>query len=388
MVAIPTNHRCQVLHIITGLDEAGGAETMLLKILSSMNRVDSPPAVLSMIHSSGPIRKRIEALGVPVYSLEMRRGVPSPTAFWHLICLVRRLRPHLIQGWMYHANLMALLVKPFLSNPTPVLWNIRQSLYDLKYEKRMTAWVIRLCAWLSSMPAKILYNSQVGATHHEALGYVSGKRVIILNGFDVEIFSPSEDAREQVRQELEISTTSPLIGLIGRYDPIKDHKNFIRAADRLSKSNPDVHFILAGNNVDPKNNDLMDLIRNLKLTNKFHLLGNREDINRLTAALDISTSSSYGEGFSNVIGEAMACEVPCVVTDVGDSGWVVGDTGLVVPPREPVAMASAWKELLDMGLEKRKVLGAKARKRVIANFSINKIASQYESLYGNLLVKA
>jgi glycosyltransferase involved in cell wall biosynthesis len=386
MVTIPANHKCQVLHIITGLN-SGGAEMMLFKILSSMNRVDFPPAVLSMARSCGPIRKRIEALGVPVYSLEMRRGIPTPTAIWHLIRLVRRLQPALIQGWMYHANLMALLVRPFLPSPTPVLWNIRQSLYDLKYEKKMTAWVIRLCARLSIKPVQILYNSQVSAAQHETLGYASGKRAVIPNGFDVEIFSPSEEARVQVRQELGLSPTSTLIGLIGRYDPMKDHENFIRATARLSKSNPDVHFLLAGNNVDVKNNDLMDLLQNLKLINKFHLLGEREDISRLTAALDISTCSSYGEGFPNVVGEAMACEVPCVVTDVGDSGWVVGDTGLVVPPRDPVAMASAWKELLDMGFEERKVLGAKARKRVITNFSIDKIASQYESLYSNLLAK-
>jgi glycosyltransferase involved in cell wall biosynthesis len=387
MVAIPKNQKCHVLHIITGLDDTGGAEMMLYKILSGMNREDSPPIVLSMESTCGPICKRIEALGVPVYSLEMRRGAPTPIAFWHLIRLVRRLQPALIQGWMYHANLLALLVKPFLSRPTPVLWNIRQSLYDLKHEKKMTAWVIRICAMLSRMPARILYNSEVGAIHHEAVGYASSKRLIILNGFAVEIFSPSEEARAQVRQELGLSPTAILIGLVGRYDPIKNHKNFILAADHLSNSYPDVHFLLVGNNVDDKNKILIDLINNKKLNNNFHLLGEREDINTLTAALDISTCCSHGEGFPNVVGEAMSCEVPCVVTDVGDSAAVVGETGIVVPPRDSLALANGWKELLDMGVEKRKHLGKSARERIISNYSIEKIASQYEALYTDQLSK-
>jgi glycosyltransferase involved in cell wall biosynthesis len=386
-MTVPTNHRCKILHIITGLDGAGGAEMMLFKVLSNMSPVDFPPAVLSMSRSSGPILKSIEALGVPVYSLEMRRGVPTPAAFWHLIRLVRRLRPALIQGWMYHANLLALLVKPFLSRPAPVLWNIRQSLYDLKYEKKMTAWVIRICAMLSNKPARILYNSQVGAIHHEAVGYASSKRLVIQNGFAVEIFSPSEEARIQVRQELGLSPTTTLIGLVGRYDPIKDHKNFIRAAEHLSKSYPDVHFLLVGENVDARNNILMNLINEKKLNNKFHLLGEREDIATLTAALDISTCCSHGEGFPNVVGEAMACEVPCVVTDVGDSAVVVGETGIAVPPRDSLALANGWKELLDMGIEKRKCLGRSARERIIANYSIEKIASQYVSLYTDQLNK-
>lgn len=358
---------------------------MLYKLLSHMDPKNYKTEVVSLI-DVGPMGRKIQELGIPVHGLDMRIGRPDPISIWQLIRLVRKLKPSLIQGWLYHGNLAAQFVKIFLSEPMPVLWNIRHSIHNLDYEKKTTAWVIRLCAKLSNKPCRILYNSKVSADQHEALGYAPEKRVVIPNGFDTEFFSPFKEARLKIRKELGLSSSSILIGLIGRYHVMKDHSNFIRAAAHLSNSHPDVHFLLAGRDVDINNRELMDLLLDLKLTHKFHLLGERNDINRLTAGLDIaSSSSSFGEGFPNVIGEAMACQIPCVVTDVGDSGWIVGDTGRVIPPRDPVALAEAWKKLLDIGLEGRKELGKKARDRIMENFSIKRIVSQYEVLYRSLL---
>ena len=373
-----------ILHIISGLS-TGGAEMMLLKLLSNADRQCSKHEVISMI-DIGTVGKKIQELGIPVHGIGLRMERPNPLSFWRLIKKVREFKPSLIQGWMYHGNLAAQFAHTFLPRPVPVVWNIRHSLYDLAYEKKTTAWMIRLGAKLSNRPAKIIYNSKVSAGQHEALGYAADKTTLIPNGFDTDIFFPSEEARVEIRQELGLSPSTFLIGLIGRYHPMKDHGNFIRAADLISKSNPEIHFILVGRNVQTDNNELMDMFKNTKVLDKFHLLGERSDLNRLTPSLDIATSSSYfGEGFPNVMGEAMACGVPCVVTDVGDGGWVVGDTGLVVPAKDPQAMASAWKKLLDMGPGGRKDLGAKARKRITSDFSLQNIVSQYESLYSGIL---
>lgn len=357
---------------------------MLLKILTKMDRKTFFPVVVSLT-DIGTVGPKIQELGISVHGIGMRPGRPDPLSIFRFIRLVKRLRPNLLQGWMYHGNLAAQFINTFLPISVRVLWNVRHSVYDLNNEKRMTAWMIRLCARLSSKPSKILYNSRISASQHEALGYVSEKRVMIPNGFDIDVFSPSEQARQEIRKELNLPASSFLIGLIGRYHPMKDHGNFIRAASHIAQTHPEVHFLLAGPKVDSNNIELTDLIKNLGLTSKFHLMGERNDISRLTASLDIASSSSFTEAFSNTIGEAMACEVPCVVTNVGDSDWMVGDTGRVVPPRDSVAMASAWEELLDIGLEGRKALGAKARERIINNFSINKIASYYEALYSSLI---
>ncbi|NEP28701.1 glycosyltransferase, partial [Moorena sp. SIO3I6] len=218
------------------------------------------------------------------------------------------------------------------------------------------------------------------------LGYSSQNSCVIPNGFDTSLFKPSLEARAAFRSELGLSEQSILIGLIGRYHPMKDHPNFIRAASLLVKEFPDVHFIMVGTEVDQDNNFLSSLIQDLGLSNHIHLLGERSDIPRLTAALDINTlASAYGEAFPLVIGEAMSSGVPCVVTDVGDSAWIVGNTGRVVPPRNSEALARAWKELILMGNEGRKVLGKAARSRIIDSFSINSVVAQYESLYELIL---
>jgi glycosyltransferase involved in cell wall biosynthesis len=380
----PSNHKGKIIHLITQLG-TGGAELMLYKILSGMDRDKFDCEVVSLV-DVGLVGKKIQSLGIPVHGVGMQLGRPNPLSILHFIRLLRKLQPGLIQGWMYHGNLAAQFVNAFLPKSVPVLWNIRHSLYDLAYEKWMTVWVIRLCAKLSRKPAQILYNSNVSAVQHEAIGYAADKRLMIPNGFDTDVYAPSEENKSSLRKELQIPSDSPLIGLIGRYHPMKDHANFLRAAAHLSKSHEEAHFLLAGINVDTNNRELMSLVNELKLSPKVHLLGNRDDISRLTASLDIASSSSYfGEGFPNVIGEAMACGVPCVVTNVGDSGAIVGDTGQVVPPKDPVAMATAWKQILDLGPQGRKELGMKARERVVNNFTLKKIVSEYETLYSKIL---
>lgn len=377
------NHKPKILFVITGLN-TGGAEMMLLKILSKVDREIFSPEVVSLT-DIGTVGPKIQKLGIPVHCLGMRPGWPDPLSILRFIPLVRRLRPDLIQGWMYHGNLAAQLISVFLPPNIPVLWNIRHSIYNLKFEKRLTALIIRMNALISKRPLRIIYNSQISASQHEALGFAPNKMMVIPNGFNTKTFAPSENARSVIRKELGLSSSTILIGLIARYHPMKDHGNFIQASAFLSKNFPNVHFLLAGKNVDMKNPYLKKLIYDLKLNNNLHLLGERKDINTLTASLDIATSSSYSEAFPNVIGEAMACGVPCAVTDVGDSKLIVGDTGKVIPARDPRALANAWQEFIELGLEGRREIGEKARSRIKKFFTLEKVASQYESLYFQLL---
>lgn len=374
----------RIVHIINNLS-IGGAEMMLYKLLSRTSRERFEPVVVSLI-GRGTLGDRIEALDVPVYSMGMKPQMPAPTAIWRLIRLVRRLRPDLIQGWMSHGNLAAQLAGAFAPGAGPVLWNVRRSLYSLDHEKFTSKAVIKLGARLSGLPAKILYNSRIGAIQHERFGYHTDKTLVIPNGFDTELFVPSTEARNVVRLELDISENGILIGLVGRYSPMKDHANFLRAAALLLRSHPDVHFVLSGRGVVWENHALGELIRELGIAEQVRLLGERADIPRLMAALDIASSSSaYDEGFPNVVGEAMSCGVPCVVTDVGDSAWVVGETGRVVPPRSSEALCAAWRELVEMGTAARRELGMRARQRIKDQFSIEKIVQQYEKVYGGQL---
>jgi len=378
----------KILFISTGLN-TGGAEMMLYKVLSGIDKKKFQPIVVSLLKTDineSQVGKQIAALDIPIHSLEMDPGEFSLKKFIKLVNIVRHEQPDILQGWMYHANFAAQLANFFTFKSIPVIWNIRHSLYSLEYESKSTALIIKLLSKLSNFPAKIIYNSQIGATQHQKLGYESDKTVVIPNGFDINLFQPSSENRLSLRKELGLAQDTVLIGRICRYHPMKDHDNFLRAASLLLKDLPELHFVLAGTDVDQNNSQLSKLIEELNISNHIHLLGERKDIPRLTSALDIATSSSYfGEAFPNVIGEAMACVVPCVVTDVGDSALIVGDTGKVVPPQNHQALANGCKELISLGVEGRKALGEKARQKVIKLYSLDAIITQYENLYQNVI---
>jgi glycosyltransferase involved in cell wall biosynthesis len=367
------------MHVITGLT-TGGAEMMLLKLLSAGPK-EWDPIVVSLM-DEGTVGPRISELGIPVYSLGLRGVAPNPIRALSIIPLVRRLHPHLIQGWMYHGNLMASLAAVSSRSRVPVLWNIRQTLYEIGAERRLTAATIRLGALLSRQPTAIIYNSQRGARQHEVFGYRTENQIIIPNGFDCALFRPDNSSRRQVRIELGIEADTILVGLMARYHPMKDHAGFLRSAALVAQVHPEVHFLLTGSGVTTDEPALRDLIAEHQLQDRTHLLGERSDIARLTAALDIACSASaWGEGFSNAIGEAMACEVPCVVTDIGESVRIIADTGLSVPPRSPKAMAQAIVGLIDAGAGHRRDLGAAARLRIESDFSLPAIVRRYEDLY-------
>lgn len=356
----------------------------LLKLLSGRDVNLWEPAVIALGHH-GAVSDKIRALGIKVHSLEMTGSLPpSPAAIWRFLALVRDYKPQVIQGWMYHGNLMASLAGFFTFRRTPVIWNVRQCLSGFNCEKRMTALVICLGAKLSRLPRRIIYNSRVGARQHERLGYSAERTIIIPNGFDCERFRPAPGLRPVVRQRLGISKNSLLIGLIARYHPVKDHANFISAAAKLSSKQKDVHFVLAGADVNRDNHELKEMIDNANLWNRVHLLGEQENMAELIAALDLATSSSFSEAFPNVVGEAMACGVPCVVTDVGDSAHIVEGVGLAVPPKNSDALAAGWGRMLALGQEQRKILGDAARQRIIKHYPLAGIAARYSQLYSDV----
>jgi glycosyltransferase involved in cell wall biosynthesis len=372
----------RVLHIINDLN-IGGTEMMLFKLLSAVRERDCH-AVVSLKDQStmGP---RIKELGVPVYALGLSAAAPSLFRAFSIRSLVRQFRPHVIQGWLYHGNLMASLGGAFSQNGVAVLWNIRQSLENIAGHGRKTAAVIKLGAWMSNRPAAIIYNSRTGARDHERFGFRNARQILIHNGFDCGVFCPDEDVRNRVRHQLGVEKETVLVGLVARYDPIKDHRGFLRAAGIIAQSHRNVRFALLGKGVTEKEPRLMQAIAEERLHERVLLLGERLDVERITCALDIACSASSSEGFSNAIGEAMSCGVPCVVTDVGDSAFLVGDTGMAVqmggPENLAEAMATAIATLADAGSERRRQLGMAARQRVESEFSLPVIAGRYEEVY-------
>ncbi|RMH18501.1 MAG: glycosyltransferase [Gammaproteobacteria bacterium] len=372
--------RARVLFVTTGL-HTGGAEKQLFLLLSHLHKEEIEAGVVSLL-SPGSMSSRISALGIPVWHLGMESPLRLPQAVWRLARITHRFRPGVIQGWMYHGNLAAMLAKTLSSRRARMIWGIRQSLYDLKREKVVTRGVIRMGAHLSKHADTLVFNSQTARVQHESFGFGSNNSLVIDNGFDTELFRPDEDARSRVRKELGLRPDAKLIGKIARYHPMKGHQVFLKAAMDLAERIPDVHFVLVGRGVDADNQVFAPWLRRPMLADRLHLLGERTDIPRLTAALDIASSSSWGEAFPNTIGEAMSCAVPCVATDVGDVKRIVGKAGVVVPAGDEKALAVAWESLL-LNDEERHSMGKAARSRVMDKFSLDRAARRYGELYTN-----
>jgi glycosyltransferase involved in cell wall biosynthesis len=375
----------KILHLITDLN-TGGAEVSLYRLLTRMDRTRFESQVVSLV-PVGPVGERIRALGIPVRSLDLQPGRPTLAALVRLTGWLRRERPDLLQTWLYHADLLGLLAAK-AAGLRRVVWNIRNSEMDLSKYRRLSGLVVQTCARLSGWPQAVISNSQAGRDFHARFGYHPRRWEVIPNGIDLDAYKPDPQARREVREELGLGAGALLVGQVARYDPMKGQGLFLRAAGKLVREGVDAHFALVGQDVTPENPALAEIVLREGLEGRVRLLGRREDTPRLYAALDILASPSiFGEGFPNVVAEAMACGVPCAVTDVGDSALVAGETGRVVLPGDPEALAAALQELVSAGAAKRGELGQAARRRVAERFSLEKTVAAYEELYEELLAR-
>jgi glycosyltransferase involved in cell wall biosynthesis len=352
---------------------------MLRNLVKATDRRRFSVQVISLT-DVGPMGKEIQDLGFEVRGLGINSKWSSLLRVGALWRLLRELSPDVIQTWMYHADLLGGLVAR-MGGRIPVCWGIH-STNPLSALSPRTRCIVRLNAKLSSLvPSKIVCCSQASADVHVRFSFRKDRIVTIPNGFDVGLFKPSTADRASLRKELGITDTAILVGLVGRFSPEKDHGNFVRAAGILAREYDNLHFLLCGQDITEKNRLLAELIATAGIGKRTHLLGSRTDVARLNAAFDVAVNSSYLEALPMVVGEAMASGVPCVVTDVGDSALLVGNTGRVVPARDHEALGRAIGDLIQAGPDKRRELGEMARDRVTKSFSLESVARMYGSLY-------
>jgi glycosyltransferase involved in cell wall biosynthesis len=366
-----------ILHLITGL-ETGGAEGMLSRLVARTDRNRFRSVVVSMT-STGNIAPTINGAGVELRTLGIRRGVPDPRGLFRLDRVLREVRPDILQTWLYHADLLGLLARQFGQAPR-LLWNVRCS------ESIGSATVRSILSRFSAVPERVVVNSLSAQRFHERIGYRPRRWEHIPNGFDTAAFRPDSEARQRLRAAFDIDEAAVVIGLAARYHPMKDYATFLAAAARLAAERPEALFLLVGAGVKTSNRELMSAINAHGLTDRLRLLGERTDMAAIYASLDIGTSSSaFGEGFSNVLGESMSCCVPCVATDSGDASEILGQTGAVVPRRDPEALAAAWGALIAIGSEGRRSLGQEARARIARYYDLGIIVARYEALYDDIV---
>lgn len=368
----------KVLHVITGLND-GGAEASLYRLVAH-DTADTHRVV--SLTSDGKYGSRLREAGATVTALDMPRGRVTTRGLCGLWRAIRSWHPDVVQTWMYHADLLGGVAGRLAG--VPVVWGIRQTTLDADKASRATVWVARVCAWLSRrVPTHIVCCAEKAREVHAALGYDAARMVVIPNGYDLARFAPDARARARLRAEWCVSEECPLIGMVGRFDPFKDHANLIASLGQVQAAGVEFMAVLVGTGMTADNKELVAWVARAGIAEHVRLLGPRTDIPAVMSALDLHVLSSAAEAFPNVLAEAMACGTPCVTTDVGDAARIVADIGWVVPPEDPAALASgiataveAWHQH-DAWLERQR----RARQRIADEFGIGKMVQRYRAVW-------
>ena len=374
----------KVLHIIVGLD-VGGAESMLKRLIESAP-VSIPETIVVSLTSIGVIGESLRARGLCVHALGMSSLWCAPMVLWRLIRLIRKFRPAIVQTWMYHADLMGGLAAR-LAGCCSVVWNIRSTNIP-QGALSVTFWVVRLCAIFSYfIPDRIICCANSVKMAHIKLRYVAHKMIVVQNGFDFSAFEIDSQTRQMARLELGFNSGDIVIGVVGRFDPLKDFHNFVTAASYVSLKCANVKYLMIGRGNEWSNPTLCDWIERSGLIDKFYLAGQKNDITYYFSALDIFCLSSVSEGFPNVVVEAMAMQLPCVVTSAGDAAEILGDNGFIVPVKDSMALADALLRMRYLDPKIRKNLGVRGAEKVRTEYGIEKISRKYEEIYSLILKK-
>jgi glycosyltransferase involved in cell wall biosynthesis len=363
--------------------EVGGAETQLSALAKGLSP-DLFDVTVACLYAKGPLLEELRSSGVQILPLEKKGR-------WDLLSFVFRtarslqsLQPDILHSFLTPPNILSALIISWLK-PCKLIWGIRASNMDLSnYD-----WTWRLSfkaeCLLSGRPDLIIANSDAGRKYVSEFGFPNSRMGVIPNGIDTAHYSNAESSGDTVRREFGFEASSPIIGIVARLDPMKDHRTFLLAAQQTSKFLPEARFLCIGSGRPEYEAQLKQLTIELGLKDKVVWAGQRRDLPEIYSVMDIVTlSSAYGEGFPNTLGEAMSCSVPCVGTDVGDVAKLVGDTGIVVPVHDAIGMSKGWMKLLDESAEEQVVRRHLCRERIVQNFSLDAMIAAHTRLYQNL----
>ena len=368
----------RIMFVINSLN-VGGAERMLVKVAKNDAFSRDNITVVTLI-GKGILARELVGKNHRVISLDLSQNPLTWLNVLKLVGIMKRHQPDVVHSWLYQSDIVAGIVTRFVTN-CAVIWSLRQSNLTRKHNKLTTRFCMRFCALMSRyLPDAIVSNAHNAMLAHIKIGYAANKIVVIPNGFDLSQYSRDRSAAAKIREELGIGHDAPMVSMIGRFDS-QTHAGF-RAIRIILSTLPDTNFCFAGVGVTTDNPAMNRMIHENNIDKKrLHLLGQRNDINAIMSATDILALPSDGEAFPNVVGEAMACEIPCVVTDVGDCAEILGETGRVVPVGDMVKFADDVIGMLSKSKLQRKAIGRAARLRVKARYDIDKVAEAYRDLY-------
>jgi len=358
----------------------GGAERQIIVLAKGLYKLGHTVNVV-VFYGGGEMESELRVAGVPLVDLHKTGRWDLIGFIWRLYVAVREIGPSTIYSFMGPPNILTIVLKLFFSKINMV-WGVRSSKLGVVKEEWLVRFSRLIEGYLSRFATLVICNSNAGYDYVVSEGYPQHKVTVIANGFDTNYFTPNESLRRSIRLELGVGDEDVLIGIAARLDPMKDYSNFLKAAAELAENVKNIRFVSVGDGPFDYAEELRKQAAELGLTSKLSWLGNREDMPGVYNAMDIIASSSCSEGFSNTIAEAMACGVPCVATDVGDSKLLVGGTGIVVPPRNSALLCDGIHELIGLlSLEKK----SEVRMLIEKEYSEDKMVSNTVNTLGGLI---
>ena len=352
----------------------GGAERQLVELAKGLRAAGSDVTVATF-RSGGDFQSTLAHAGVVQVSLGKTGRYDLLRPILGLIRLVRSQKADVLYSFLPVANATGAAARPFLGR-CKLVWGIRSAFVALDRYDRMTRLSFALQTRLSGIPDLIVANSDVARSTAIASGVSDRNFQVINNGIDTQRFSPNESRRAETRKAWKIGLDTPVVGIVGRLDAMKDHQTFLRAAAEISHASKEVRFVCVGGGDATYQAELRDIAADLGLGERVAWVGSMHAVEAAYNAIDILVCSSSGESFPNVVAEAMACGVPCVATDVGASSYIVGATGSVVPAKDPQALAEAALSILAWPPDRRRQMKEDARQRILENFSIGRLVAR------------
>jgi glycosyltransferase involved in cell wall biosynthesis len=371
-------NRVKIVHLITGLGN-GGAENMLFKLINHIDNDQFETVVISMT-DKGFFGEKIKNKGIKLYTLNMKHSKHIFKSLFKLLKIVKKEKPDILQTWMYHADIFGVVVKIFFPK-IKLFWNIRHSKLIKGVDKNSTIFIAKLCALFSNITKYIICGSNAAKTTHISMGYTPKKMEVIQNGFNLASYKPRVESNKIIKNELNIPDEGFVIGHVGRFHPIKNHRLLIEAFIELSKKHKNLYLILAGRNVDLNNTELNRIISKSKVSENIFLLGQQEDIMKIMHSMDVFVLPSLSEGFPNVLGEAMACGISCIASDVGDCREIIGNTGIMLNSIDKDELKKSIEKFILFDANTRRKMSVLSRERIENNFNIVNKINEYEILY-------
>jgi glycosyltransferase involved in cell wall biosynthesis len=359
----------------------GGAERQVVELARGLSALGVIVRVISF-YPGGALRAKIEEAGIPIADLGKRGRWDVFPFLLRLAKTLRRERPDVLYSLLPVANIVAAALKRVVPSMR-VVWGVRASNVDLSRYDSVSRASSALEAALSRFADCIVANSEAGRRHYVQKGFPCDRMRVIGNGIDCEYYRFDQEGRARLRAQWSIADDELLIGMSARLDPMKGHETFLHAAAICMRFRHGIRFACVGDGPAPYRKRLYDVSRKLEPNGSVIWAGSRDDMPAVYSAFDILCSASSGEGFSNAIAEAMACERVCVVTDVGDSALIVGETGIVVPPSNPSALAQGIERALAWSSRERHAAGVEARRHIKQIASVTRlIQATFDALRG------